>query len=104
MAMNQTVTRDSPLNNSKSIAVPLIVYSVTFALVIIAVVAMRFYVRLGVIQKFGNDDIALGLTLVRSPEFGPVGYALTRSPGVNYWECHRNHIWYVLTPCFVDLP
>ena len=71
MAMNQTVTRDSPLNNSRSIAVPLIVYSVSFSLVIIVVVAMRFYVRLGIIQKVGNDDIALGLTLVRFPGIWP---------------------------------
>ena len=67
MAMNQTVTRDSPPNNEKSIAVPLIVYSVSLSLVNIAVVALRFYVRLAVIQKVGNDDIALGLTMVRFP-------------------------------------
>ena len=47
----------------------LIASAVVFLLVCVVVVGLRFYIRLRVIRKFGNDDIALAVTLVRILEF-----------------------------------
>ena len=63
--MDQSIA-SNPLPNTYqgTIAGPLIIYSAIFLVVNVVVVALRFYVRLHVIRKVGNDDIALGLTLV----------------------------------------
>lgn len=42
----------------------LIAYCVVCMFVIAVVVSLRFYIRLGVIRKFGNDDVALAATVV----------------------------------------
>jgi type IV secretory pathway TrbD component len=50
---------------SESMAGGLIAFSVTMALVNVIVVALRFYVRIWMIRKFGLDDWAVAATLVR---------------------------------------
>lgn len=66
------ITDQDPANavrsQIESIAPALTAYSAVFLLVNVVVVALRFYVRLGVIRKFGSDDLALGLTLVSFPQ------------------------------------
>lgn len=67
------ITRQDPASSvrsqTESIAPALTAYSAVFLLVNVVVVALRFYVRLGVIQKFGSDDLTLGLTLVSFPQW-----------------------------------
>ncbi len=67
MATNQTIPDITLLNSPESVVVPLVIYSAILLTVNIVVVALRFYVRIGVIRKVGSDDVALGLTLVRFP-------------------------------------
>jgi hypothetical protein len=45
----------------------LIAYSVVLLLLNVVVVALRYYVRLVLIRKFGSDDVAIGATLVCFP-------------------------------------
>lgn len=61
-----------PSNIYESIAPSLIVYSVICQVVILTVVASRFYIRLRILRKFGADDMALAATLVRAPVDCPV--------------------------------
>lgn len=59
----------SPPNAHETMVGSLITYSVVCVLVIAVVASLRFYIRLGVIRKFGNDDVALAVTVVWPPFF-----------------------------------
>lgn len=67
--MDQINMTRKPPNAQESMVGGLIASAVVFLLVCVAVVALRFYVRLRVIRDFGNDDIALAATLVMPPAF-----------------------------------
>jgi len=60
-----TTGTNHPPNEHESVATSLVIYSSIFLVVNIVVVALRFHVRLRVLRKFGTDDIALAITLVR---------------------------------------
>ncbi len=64
MDATTTGTNETP-HEHESVATSLIIYSTIFLLVNILVVALRFHVRLRILRKFGGDDIALAITLVR---------------------------------------
>ena len=64
-------TSGSPRHPLKSMVKGLIAYSIICMLVIAVVVSLRFYIRLRIIRKFGNDDAALAATVVRTPLFSP---------------------------------
>jgi hypothetical protein len=45
----------------------LVAYAIVCLVVVIVVTSLRFYVRFRLLRKFGIDDIALAVTLVRAP-------------------------------------
>ncbi|KAK3897915.1 hypothetical protein C8A05DRAFT_19414 [Staphylotrichum tortipilum] len=82
--MDPTTTRTNlPRNDHESVATSLIVYSSIFLIVNIVVVALRFHVRLRVLRKFGNDDIALVITL-GSTIAGIIGITAATRLGLGY--------------------
>ena len=100
--MDQSIA-GNPLPNSYqgTIAGPLIIYSAILLLVNMVVVALRFYVRVRVIRKVGNDDIALGLTLVRFSSRYVIyscGVCSNSLTGLNHCKCRRDRVWCVVNP------
>jgi hypothetical protein len=83
--------------SGESMVGSLIAYSVAFMVLNVAIVALRYYVRLVVIRKFGNDDVALGATLVCFL----LTWNLLRvqvpnselQPGLNGCRGHWDYIW-----------
>ncbi|KAK4235822.1 hypothetical protein C8A03DRAFT_17469 [Achaetomium macrosporum] len=63
--MERGQTGSHPPTAHESMVGRLIAFSVTLVLVNVVIVALRFYVRVRVIRKFGLDDWALAATLVR---------------------------------------
>jgi hypothetical protein len=101
--MDQNAARNVP-SQTESIAPSLIAFSAVFLLLSVVIVALRFYVRLGVIRKFGTDDVALALTLVSllptQRLFGTQRFGVfsDTSAGVNRRQRHRGDVWYVCNP------
>ncbi|KAL2179685.1 uncharacterized protein P884DRAFT_239229 [Thermothelomyces heterothallicus CBS 202.75] len=56
--------RGSATDADESVASGLIAYCVVLLVVVLVVVSLRLYIRLRLLRKAGNDDIALGVTVV----------------------------------------
>lgn len=74
--MDRNMRSNIPRDTQEHAVGSLVAYAILCSVVVIVVTSLRLYVRFRLLRKFGTDDIALTVTLVRAPTALPrVKYA-----------------------------